>query len=148
MDAASHRASISLSNPGGLIHAVASIADAMPGSEYASFGGGALKLKGAKVKKHKKKDKSADLEKNLSTGGESSTALDKAEDTTKKREKRSKSQDEEEEENLPDTSMTEAERRLAEAKQKKVRSCSRRPPSTPIQRERRANNLGGNSLKN
>ncbi len=96
----------------------------MPASEYASFGGGALKLKGAKVKKHKKKNKDADLEKNLSTGGEPSTALEKPEEDTteKKREKRSKSQDNQEEEPLPDMSMTEAERRLAEAKQKKVRS--------------------------
>ncbi len=96
----------------------------MPASEYASFGGGALKLKGAKVKKHKKRDKGADLEKNLSAGGESSTALDKAEEDTteKKREKRSKSQDGQEGDYVPDMSMTEAERRLADAKQKKVRS--------------------------
>lgn len=49
----------------------------MPSDEYASAGGGALRIKGAKVKKHKKKKARSDLEKNLSTGEPSSSSSKK-----------------------------------------------------------------------
>ncbi len=91
----------------------------MPADEYAAFsGGGTLKLKGAKVKKHKKKkEKSSDLERNLSAAESSSTALEKRQDDEGEG---SKTQDGEEEDSVPTVYKTEAEQRLAEAKQKKV----------------------------
>ena len=101
----------------------------MPSDEYASVGGGgALRLKGGKVKKHKKKkDKGSDLEKNLSTG-ESSKDLEvvkkrkseEAEDDEATRAKPSE-EPEEEEDSVPQHRKTEAERRFEEARRKKVR---------------------------
>lgn len=55
----------------------ATITHTMPSDEYASAGGGALRIKGAKVKKHKKKKAKSDLEKNLSTGEPSSSSSKK-----------------------------------------------------------------------
>lgn len=110
----------------------------MPSDDYASFGGGgALKLKGAKVKKHKKKrkDKGSDLEKALSTGETSSRTggegpqvegRDKEEDEGGKeiRSRDSSHGEEKEESEGGDANVnykTEAERRFEEAKRKKVR---------------------------
>lgn len=82
----------------------------MPSEEYKSAGGGALRIKGAKVKKHKKnKDKSA-LEKNL--------AEPKKEES---QEKDKEKEDPEEEEEEPSRShKTEAERRFEEARRKRL----------------------------
>jgi len=110
----------------------------MPSDDYASFGGGALKLKGAKVKKHKKKrkDKGSDLEKALSTGETSSRTGGEGpererrdrEDGEEGKELRSRSSshgEEKEESDGGDANVsykTEAERRFEEAKRKKVRT--------------------------
>lgn len=77
---------------------------AMPSDEYKSAGGGALRIKGAKVKKHKKKKDKSALEKNLAE--------------PKKEEPQEKDEDEEAE---PSTSRkTEAERRFEEARKKRL----------------------------
>jgi protein FAM32A len=109
----------------------------MPSDEYSSVARGPLKLKGAggvtkkKKKKDKDRNKTTDLEKNLSTGGDKTATKDtpdrprEQDDADKPR--RSASQDlerqdqaekagEEEETEL----KTEAERRFAEAKRKRV----------------------------
>jgi protein FAM32A len=117
----------------------------MPADEYASFSGGALKLKGGKVKKQKKKkDKSAtSLEKALSTaaeGGddlaletqqrdEDAAALDKPDSEPrdqddpgvdrKKKKEESGDDDKDRDEDGTD-GRTEAEKRFAEAKRKRV----------------------------
>lgn len=110
----------------------------MPLDDYASLGGGALRLKGAKVtKKKKRKDKSG-LEKALS-GGE--TSLVKAErdagegrsdeEKRKSRRGRDEKEEEEEEEERPVVRKTEAEKRIDELKRKRVGypSC---PPLGPV----------------
>jgi protein FAM32A len=111
-----------------VLHASASI---MPGDEYTSFsGGGALKLKGAKVKKKKKTDKNnSDLEKALSTGEPSSRVEKEKEaagdvEADKSVAKKRREEDEEEDEKSEERHnyKTEAERRFAEARRKKVSS--------------------------
>lgn len=83
----------------------------MPSEEYKSAGGGALRIKGAKVKKHKKKKDKTALEKNL--------AEPKKEESHEKEEKEEKEEEEEEEE--PSRShKTEAERRFEEARRKRL----------------------------
>ncbi|EON97663.1 putative duf1754-domain-containing protein [Phaeoacremonium minimum UCRPA7] len=108
----------------------------MPSDEYASVG--ALRLKGGKVKKHKKKkDKGSDLEKNLSTG-ESSKDLEvvkkrkseEAEDDEATRAKPSE-EPEEEEDSVPQHRKTEAERRFEEARRKKLLELSESANSRP-----------------
>lgn len=120
----------------------------MPSDEYASFGGGgALKLKGAKVKKHKKKkDKVSDLERALSTGETSSSPRaggsakpeteepgregEDGKEVVRSRDGSSHGEGgkEEEDEDQRDSAVsykTEAERRFEEAKRKKVSTHSR-----------------------
>lgn len=78
---------------------------AMPSEEYKSAGGGALRIKGAKVKKHKKKKDKSALEKNLTEPKKDEEAQDK----------------EEPEEDEPTRShKTEAERRFEEARRKRL----------------------------
>ena len=100
----------------------------MPLDDYASLGGGALRLKGAKVTKKKKRKEKSGLEKALS-GGE--TSVVKAGDEGEKRKAKRKKddeeregeregEDEEEEEERPVVRKTEAERRLEELKRKRV----------------------------
>ncbi|KKY34160.1 hypothetical protein UCDDA912_g05863 [Diaporthe ampelina] len=77
----------------------------MPSEEYKSAGGGALRIKGAKVKKHKKKKDKSALEKNLTEPKKDEEAQDK----------------EEPEEDEPTRShKTEAERRFEEARRKRL----------------------------
>ncbi|KAH8887449.1 DUF1754-domain-containing protein [Thozetella sp. PMI_491] len=115
----------------------------MPADEYAfSGGGGALRLKGAKVKKHKKKkDKGSDLERNLSTSGNSSSALEKrgrhdGENDGPTNTEAGQAADEED--SAPKVHKTEAERRLEEAKQKKLKELSEsgRPELLKTHKER------------
>lgn len=87
----------------------------MPSDDYAAVGGGALRIKGAKVqKKKKKKDKSA-LEKNLSRGDQAVDKKDAAEKRAKSAEQEDKDDDE-----VPIVPKTEAERRYEEVKKKRV----------------------------
>lgn len=90
----------------------------MPSDDYVSVGGGgALKLKGAKVhKKKKKKSTKPDLEKNLELGGgesSSSKAIAKRDDNA--------NDDHEDNGDAPERYKTETERRYEEARKKKVR---------------------------
>lgn len=95
----------------------------MPLDDYASLGGGALRLKGGKVTKKKKKKEKGGLEKALS-GGE--TAVVKAGEEGEKLKKDRKRKDEREgegkgeEEERPVVRKTEAERRIDELKRKRV----------------------------
>ncbi|MBE3042849.1 DUF1754 domain-containing protein [Candidatus Bathyarchaeota archaeon] len=93
----------------------------MPIDDYASAGGGALRLKGAKVtKKKKRKDKSG-LEKALSGGDGSLVKADRDGEGEKKRKKGGDEQDEDErEEDRPLVKKTEAEKRIDELKRKRV----------------------------
>lgn len=110
----------------------------MPSDDYSAFSGGALKLKGGKVKKHKKKkDKGSSLEKALSTG-DGNAAADE-EDLTKPVHGDDASPapeavgDAEVMEAGPehdgDMERTETEKRFLEAKRKKVRA---RPSHVPF----------------
>lgn len=83
----------------------------MPSEEYKSAGGGALRIKGAKVKKHKKKKDKTALEKNLAEPKE-----DKSQDKDK-----DKHEEEVEEEEQPSRGhKTEAEQRFEEARRKRL----------------------------
>ncbi|KAG8158991.1 hypothetical protein KVR01_011434 [Diaporthe batatas] len=76
----------------------------MPSEEYKSAGGGALRIKGAKVKKHKKKKDKTSLEKNL----------------TEPKKEDSQDKEEEEEAEPSRSTKTEAERRFEEARRKRL----------------------------
>ena len=101
----------------------------MPIDDYASAGGGALRLKGAKVtKKKKRKDKSG-LEKALSGGDGALVKADRDGEGEKKRKKSGDEQDgEEREEDRPLVKKTEAEKRIDELKRKRVGL----PPGVPV----------------
>lgn len=124
----------------------------MPSDDYAPVGGGALRIKGAKVKKHKKKSKTSsgktDLEKNLSTGEKASTRAEQREEeeevadgdepnssTNKKHLKEGDGDgDEQEEEEGPQRTerrKTEAEKRFEEARRKKLLELSESANSRP-----------------
>ena len=91
----------------------------MPSDEYKSAGGGALRIKGAKVKKNKTKKKNkekTDLEKNLATSDSSKEP--RAEDEA---EQAAENEDEVEVEVGPSRAhRTDAERRFEEARRKKL----------------------------
>lgn len=111
----------------------------MPTDEYKSAGGGALRIKGAKVKKSKKKSKKekSDLEKNLATRESPSTQDPKdpkAEDEPEQAVENGGDDDAE-----PTTDhKTEAERRFEEARKKKLleRAESARPELLKTHKER------------
>ncbi|POR36795.1 Uncharacterized protein TPAR_03041 [Tolypocladium paradoxum] len=87
----------------------------MPSDDYAAVGGGALRIKGAKVqKKKKKKDKSA-LEKNLSAGDKAVVKEDAAEKRAKSVEQEDRDDDE-----ASAVPKTEAEKRYEEVKKKRL----------------------------
>lgn len=86
------------------------IKDIMGSDDYAVVGGGgALKLKGAKIQKKKKKRSKTDLEKNLETGAVKKD--DKKDDDH---------QGEEDLDETPEVQKTESERRHEEIKKKRV----------------------------
>lgn len=111
---------------------------AMPSDDYAAVGGGgALRIKGAKVQKKKKKRDKSDLEKNLASGEDSDKALVKSTSTSskaegsKRKDKRDADDDDDnerrdkdghsgEEDDAPAPQKTEAERRYDEVKKKRV----------------------------
>lgn len=82
-------------------------------SEYASASGGALRMKGAKVEKHKKKKKDK-KEKRERRAAEASKDIDSKDKDQEKDVKDAKEDDD------PYARMTPAERRFAEAQDKKV----------------------------
>lgn len=107
----------------------------MPSDEYKSAGGGALRIKGAKVKKNKtkKKEKKSDLEKNLVAGGSSKDP--KIGDEPPEEEV----ENEAEEDAEPSKGhKTEAERRFDEARKKKLleKAESARPELLKTHKER------------
>ncbi|KIH88520.1 hypothetical protein SPBR_07897 [Sporothrix brasiliensis 5110] len=123
----------------------------MPSGEYASASGGALRLKGAKVekhksKKHKKKRSSRDKDKEgnrarhaedeleqVGSGGEDRDRRKKKSET-KNKEGKGGSDDEDYDDdyddlkNDPYARMTTAERRFAEAQDKKIRDLMHASP--------------------
>lgn len=111
----------------------------MPSDEYASVGGGALRIKGAKVsKKHKKKKNKTDLEKNLSTGEPSSSSTknretdDPNEVRLQEHEQGHKNDSEDDRDQGPSKSRkTEAERRFEEVRRKKLLELSESASSRP-----------------
>ncbi|KAL8376422.1 hypothetical protein RB595_007487 [Gaeumannomyces hyphopodioides] len=129
----------------------------MAGDDYTAAGGGGLRLKGAKVKKHKKKskdksaaaDKVAELDKALSSGDAAAAAADNNEAAkalavgSAGRESRREDGDEEEEDEdgaQPVQYKTEAQRRFEEAKRKKLlemaQSAAARPELLKTHKER------------
>ncbi|KAI3396466.1 hypothetical protein diail_12186 [Diaporthe ilicicola] len=95
----------------------------MPSDDYKSAGGGALRIKGAKVKKHKKKKDKGALEQNLAE--------------PKKDEPQEKPEEDKEAE--PSTShKTEAEQRFEEARRKRLleKAGSSRPELLKTHKER------------
>ncbi|KND93856.1 Uncharacterized protein C31G5.21 [Tolypocladium ophioglossoides CBS 100239] len=106
----------------------------MPSDDYAAVGGGALRIKGAKVqKKKKKKDKSA-LEKNLSAGDNAVVN----EDTAEKRAKGAE-QDDRDDDEASVVPKTESERRYEEVKRKRlleIQASGARPELLKTHKER------------
>lgn len=106
----------------------------MPSDEYKSAGGGALRIKGAKVKKNKtkKKEKKSDLEKNLVT--RESSKDPKTEDEQPEE----KVEDAEEDAGPSKAHKTEAEMRFEEARKKKLleKTESARPELLKTHKER------------
>ncbi|KAG5913654.1 hypothetical protein E4U42_000952 [Claviceps africana] len=112
----------------------------MPSGDYTAVGGGALKLKGAKVQKNKKKRKANnDLEKNLSGGDtddvvktkKKSTpddAQNSADQDVDRQEQASKDVQEEE---VSEVRKTEAERRYEEVKRKRLQKLAESSTSRP-----------------
>ncbi|QPG97240.1 hypothetical protein C2857_006016 [Epichloe festucae Fl1] len=107
----------------------------MPSGDYIITGGGALKLKGAKVqkkKKKKRKDKS-DLEKNLSTGDEgvivkkTKESPPPADKTLDQEEDDGQARDDE----VPEARKTESERRYEEVKKKRLQKLAESSTSRP-----------------
>lgn len=98
----------------------------MASDDYTAVGGGgALKLKGSKVhKKKKKRDKKMDLEKNLDAGKREGPDPDKKEEDEPRHE--------EEEHDRPEAQKTEAEKRHDEIKKQRVSSilCWDHPPAS------------------
>lgn len=103
----------------------------MPSDDYASAStGGALRIKGAKVKKHKKKKAGkSDLEKNLSTGeaasSSSSSKPPKSEEPTEADAPTAV------EEAPSERRKTEAERRFEEARRRKLLEMAEESKSRP-----------------
>lgn len=100
----------------------------MPSGDYTAVGGGALKLKGAKVQKKKKKRDKADLEKNISTGQGSVTKTDSP-PTTAKPTDDAEEQNSHSDNDTPVAMKTESERKYDEIRKKRVRAHPR-PPLT------------------
>lgn len=95
----------------------------MPLDDYASAGGGALRLKGAKVTKKKKKKDKGGLEKALSGGDGALVKAERGEGSEKRKKDRKDGEEEaeaDEEEDRPIVRKTEAEKRLEELKRKRV----------------------------
>ncbi|KAI0123084.1 hypothetical protein BJ170DRAFT_687787 [Xylariales sp. AK1849] len=114
----------------------------MPSDDYASFsGGGALRLKGGKINKTKKrkKGKPSDLERSLSTG-EASEAKELEENKKPGKSADGEEREAKEEENGPVDYKTETERRHEEFKRKKMlelaKSSSSRPELLKTHKER------------
>ncbi|KAH6987727.1 hypothetical protein BKA56DRAFT_577552 [Ilyonectria sp. MPI-CAGE-AT-0026] len=96
----------------------------MASDEYSVVGGGgALKLKGAKVHKKKKKRDKSDLEKNM--GKEVVTKGNAAEDNAKDK------ADEEDEDDRPVVQKTESEKRHEEIKRKRLLQLAESSGSRP-----------------
>lgn len=116
----------------------------MPSDDYASaITAGALRIKGAKVKKHKKKKTGkTDLEKNLSTGGEpsSSKSTITKEEPTGDDDSEQPRKDEKATAPPPPRRKTEAEQRFEEARRKKLlemaEEASARPELLKTHKER------------
>ncbi|PWI69796.1 hypothetical protein PCL_00708 [Purpureocillium lilacinum] len=122
---------------------------AMPSEDYAAVGGGgALRIKGAKVQKKKKKRDKSDLEKNLASGEDSDKALVKSTSTSskaegsKRKDKRDADDDDDnerrdkdghsgEEDDAPAPQKTEAERRYDEVKKKRLLEMTRASGARP-----------------
>ncbi|KAG6001983.1 hypothetical protein E4U21_003596 [Claviceps maximensis] len=116
----------------------------MPSGEYTTIGGGALKLKGAKIQKKKKrrKDKN-DLEKNLSGGDAGDVVKTKrdtipadAPDAIEQDAHRSKqynnhSDNDIDENEVPEVRKTESERRYEEVKRKRLQKLAESSTSRP-----------------
>lgn len=103
----------------------------MPSDDYASFsGGGALKLKGGKISKNKKKkkDKPSGLERSLSTGDAvDGKELEKS-SSTKGTTDADKVEEEAPADDEPLEYKTDAQKRHEEYKKKKVRAISQARP--------------------
>ncbi|CAN8095599.1 unnamed protein product [Discula destructiva] len=106
----------------------------MPADDYASAStGGALRIKGAKVKKHKKKKTGkSELEKALSTGGDPSASSSSSSSKPAK-EAEEPTEDGERQPEPPQTERrkTEAERRFEEARRRKLLEMAEEAKSRP-----------------
>ncbi|ROV92716.1 hypothetical protein VSDG_06621 [Cytospora chrysosperma] len=108
----------------------------MPSDEYKSAGGGALRIKGAKVKKNKtkKKEKKTDLEKNLEAGEPLKDAKNEEDEQPEEKIENEAGDDAEPSKGH----KTEAERRFEEARRKKLleKAESARPELLKTHKER------------
>ncbi|SCN73876.1 uncharacterized protein FFB20_04459 [Fusarium fujikuroi] len=106
----------------------------MGSDDYAAVGGGgALRLKGAKIHKKKKKRDKTDLQKNLDTGN-------KDEEKRKKNSEDGEEQEPHDDEDKPEVQKTEAQKRHEEIKKKRLlklaESSSSRPELLKTHKER------------
>ncbi|KAH6611272.1 hypothetical protein Trco_001292 [Trichoderma cornu-damae] len=114
----------------------------MGSDDYKAIGGGALKLKGAKVSKKKKKAAKSGLQKNLSGGDEGAPVKKDGDDGAPKhgRDKRNdpkgdedgkREDDEERQDDGPAVPKTESERRHEEARKKRLLQIAQSSGSRP-----------------
>ncbi|RMJ19802.1 hypothetical protein CDV36_000459 [Fusarium kuroshium] len=107
----------------------------MASDDYTAVGGGgALKLKGSKVhKKKKKRDKKTDLEKNLDTGKREGPDPDRKKKNKEvvNDDEEQQPREEEEEDDRPQAQKTEAEKRHDEIKKKRLLKLAESSGSRP-----------------
>lgn len=89
----------------------------MPSGDYSNVGGGALKLKGGKVQKKKKKKDKSGLEKSLAS--EDGAIVEKSSVPPEDRDKDGSA--DEKDDHRPAPQKTESERRYEETRKKRVR---------------------------
>lgn len=91
----------------------------MPSGDYSAVGGGALKLKGAKIQKKKKKRDKSDLEKSLSAT-EGAVVKKDSPAATEKQADESDANEDRPEDQVPSAHKTESERKYDEIRKKRV----------------------------
>ncbi|KID87644.1 hypothetical protein MAJ_03384, partial [Metarhizium majus ARSEF 297] len=102
----------------------------MPSGDYTAVGGGALKLKGAKVQKKKKKKDKSDLERNLSAGEGALAKSDGAPAADEQPDHRDSKGDQSDDDGAV-ARKTESERKYDEVRKKRLQKMAESSSSRP-----------------
>ncbi|EFY96093.1 DUF1754 domain protein [Metarhizium robertsii] len=102
----------------------------MPSGDYTAVGGGALKLKGAKVQKKKKKKDKSDLERNLSAGEGALAKSDGAPAADEQPDPRDSKGDQSDDDGAV-ARKTESERKYDEVRKKRLQKMAESSSSRP-----------------